>query len=143
MEPARRATQIHHSTAKHTIWHYPTTIHPEAVFQIKEALSLELPDTHNAHQPGAFTAYWNFPTDAGMVPQVAEPTLPPTVTALARAVQAMARREGAPPDWTPNTLVEQRAHHNANKAQQMGRQIHPPLRAPHHAPHPGQLPAAP
>ena len=36
-------------------------------------------------------------------------------------------REGAPQDWTPNVLVEQHAHHNANKAQQAGRQIHPPL----------------
>ena len=40
----------------------------------------------------------------------------------------MAHREGAPQDWTPNVLVEQRAHHNANKAQQTGRQIHPPIR---------------
>ena len=62
-----------------------------------------------------------------MVPQVANPTLPPTVTALGRAVQAMARREGVPLDWKPNTLVEQRAHHNANKAQQTGCQIHPRL----------------
>ena len=40
----------------------------------------------------------------------------------------MAHREGAPQDWTPNVLVEQRANHNANKAQQAGRQIHPPIR---------------
>ena len=39
----------------------------------------------------------------------------------------MASSEGAPLDWTPNTLVEQRVHHNTNKAQQTGRQIHPPL----------------
>ena len=62
-----------------------------------------------------------------MVPQIAEPPLPPTVTALAETAQAMAHREGATQDWTPNFLVEQRAHHNANKAQQAGRQIHPPL----------------
>ena len=75
-----------------------------------------------------FTTYWNFPTDTGMVSQVAEATLPPTVTALAKAARAMAHREGAPQDWTPIVLVEQRAHHNANKAQQTGRQIHPPIR---------------
>ena len=40
----------------------------------------------------------------------------------------MAHREGAPQDLTPNILVEQRAHHNANKAQQTGRHIHPPIR---------------
>ena len=40
----------------------------------------------------------------------------------------MAHREGAPQDWTPNVLVEQRTHQNANKAQQTGRQIHPPTR---------------
>ena len=40
----------------------------------------------------------------------------------------MAHREGAPQDWTPNVPVEERAHHNANKAQQTGRQIHPPIR---------------
>ena len=114
MEPAGRAARTHRDPTKHTPWHYATTIHPEAVPQIKEALSLTLPDTHNAHQPGMFTTYWNFLT--GMVPQVAEPTLPPTVTALAEAAQAMAPREGAPQDWTPNVLVEQRAHHNANKA---------------------------
>ena len=127
MEPAGRAARTHRDPTKHTLWHYPTTIHPEAVAQIKEALSLTLPDTHNAHQPGMLTTYWNFPTDTGMVPQVAEPTLPPTVTALAKAARAMTHREGAPQDWTPNVLVEQRAHHNANKAQQTGRQIHPPL----------------
>ena len=97
------------------------------VTQIEEALSLTLPDTHNASQPGMFTMYWNFPTDTAMVPQVAEPPLPFTITALAKAAQAMAHREGAPQEWTPNVLVEQRAHHNANKAQQAGRQIHPPL----------------
>ena len=63
-----------------------------------------------------------------MVPQVAEPRLPPTVTALAKAAQAMAHRQGAPQDWTPNVLIQQRTHHNANKAQQAGRQIHPPVR---------------
>ena len=127
MEPAGRTAQAHRDPTKHTLWHYPTTIHPEAVTQIKETLSLTLPDTHNAHQPGKFTVYWNFPTDTGMVPQVPAPPLPPTVTALAKAAQAMAHREGAPQDWTPNVLVEQRTHHNANKAQQAGRQIHPPL----------------
>ena len=40
----------------------------------------------------------------------------------------MALREGAPQDWTPNVSVEQRAQHNANKAQQGGRQMHPPIR---------------
>ena len=127
MEPAGRTAQAQRDPTKHTLWHYPTTIHPEAVTQIKETLSLTLPDTRNAHQPGKFTVYWNYQTDTGMVPQVAEPPLPPTVTALAKAAQAMAHREGAPQDWTPNVLVEQRTHHNANKAQQAGRQIHPPL----------------
>ena len=46
----------------------------------------------------------------GMVPQVAEATLQPTVTALARAIKVMARREGAPLNVTPNTPAEQRAH---------------------------------
>ena len=128
MEPAGRPARGHRDPTKHTFWHYPTTIHPEAVTQIKEALSLTLPDTHNAHQPGMFTIYANFPTDTGMVPQVAELPLPPTVTALAKAAQAIAHREGAPQDWTPNVLVEQRAHQNANKTQQAGRQIHPPIR---------------
>ena len=127
MEPAGRTARTHRDPTRHTLWHYPTTMHPEAVTQIKEALSLTFPDTHNAHQPGMFTIYWNFQTDTGLVPQVAEPPLPPTVTALAKAAQAMSHREGAPQDWTPNVLVEQRAHHNANKAQQAGRQIHPPL----------------
>ena len=113
---------------KHTPWHYPTTIRPEAVSHIKEALSLTLPDTHNAHQPGMFTTYWNYPTDTGMVLQVDVPTLAPTVTALARAAQAMAHREGARQDSTPNVLVEQRTHHNANRAQQTGRQIDSPIR---------------
>ena len=85
MEPAGRAARTHRDPTKHTLWHYNTTIHPEAVTQIKEALSLTLPDTHNAHQPGMFTIYWNFPTDTGMVPQVAERPLPPTVTAPAKA----------------------------------------------------------
>ena len=125
MEPAGCTARTHRDPTKHTLWHYPTTIHPEAVTQIKEALSRTLPHTHNAHQPGMFTIYWSFGTDTGMVPQVAEPLLPPTVSALAKAAQAMAHGEGAPQDWTPN--VEQRAHHNANKAQQAGRQIHPPL----------------
>ena len=40
----------------------------------------------------------------------------------------MAHREGAPQDWTPNVFVKQRAHHNANKPQQAGRQIHPLIR---------------
>ena len=72
-------------------------------------------------------AYWTFATDAGMVPQVAEPALPATVTAVTRVVQAMVPREGARMDWTPNTLVEQRVHHNTNKAQQTRREVHPPL----------------
>ena len=62
-----------------------------------------------------------------MVPQLAEPALSPTITASARVVQAMARREGARLDWTSNTLVEQGVPQNTNKAQQTGRQIHPPL----------------
>ena len=128
MESAGCAARTHRDPTKHTLWHYPSTIHPEAVTQIKEALSVTLPDTHNAHQPGMFTIYWNFPTDTGMLPQVAEPPLPPTVTALAKAAQAMAHREGAPQDCTPNVLVEQRAHHNANKARQAGRKILPPIR---------------
>ena len=74
-----------------------------------------------------FTIYWNFPTDTGILPQVAEVPLPPIVTALAKAAQAMAHREVAPQDWTRNVLCEQRAHDNANKAQQAGRQIHSPL----------------
>ena len=128
MEPSVRAARTHRDPTKHILWHYPTTIHPEAVTKIKEALSLTLPDTHNAHQPGMFTICWNFPTDTGMVPKVAELRLPPTITALAKAAQAMAHRGGAPQDWTPNLLVEQRAHHNANKTQQAGRQIHPTIR---------------
>ena len=63
-----------------------------------------------------------------MVPQVAEPTLPPTVKTPAKAAEAIAHSQGAPQDWTPNVLVEQGARHNANKAQQTGRQIHPPIR---------------
>ena len=128
MEPAGRPAGTHLDATKHTLWHYHTTIHAEAVAQIKEAPSLTLPDTHNAHKQGIFRAYRNFPTDTGMVRQVAEPTLPPTATALAKAAQSMAHREGAPQDWTPNVLVEQRPHHNANKAQQTGRQILPPMR---------------
>ena len=54
MEPAGHAARTHRGATKHTLWHYPTTIHPEAVTQIKEALSLTLPDTHNARQPGMF-----------------------------------------------------------------------------------------
>ena len=127
MEPAGRTACTHRDPTKHTLRHYPTTIHLEAVTEIKETLSLTLPDTHNSPQPGMFTIYCNFPTDTGMAPQVAEPPLPCTVTALAKAAQAMAHREGAPQDWTPNVLVEQRAHHNANKTQQARRQIHPPI----------------
>ena len=127
MEPAGSAARTQRDPTKHTLWQYPTTIHPEAVTRIKEAPSLTLLDTHNAHQPGTFTIHWNFPTDTGMVPQVAEPPLPPTVTALAKAAHAMAHREGAPQDWTRNVLVEQRAH-NANKIQQAGRHIHPRIR---------------
>ena len=67
-----------------------------------------------------FTTYWNFATDTGMVPQVAEPTLPPTVTALAKAAQAMGHRKGAPQDWKLNVLVEQHAHHDVNKTQHQG-----------------------
>ena len=98
MEPAGRAARTHRGAPKHTPWHYPTTIHPEAVTQIKEALSLNFPDTNNAHEPGMFMTCWNFPTNTGMVPQVAEPTLPPTCTALAKAAEAMAHREGAQQD---------------------------------------------
>ena len=128
VEPAGRTARTHRDPTKPTFWYYPTNIYPKAVAQIKEALPLTLPDTHNARQPGMFTTYWNVPTDTGMVPQVAEATLPPTVTALAKAAQAMAHREGAPQYWTPTVLVEQHAHHNANKAQQTGRQIHPLIR---------------
>ena len=124
MEPAKRSTQKHLYNAKHTAWQYPTTLHPEAVAELKMTLSLEHADTHNAYQPGAFTTQWHFPTDTAMVPQTTEPPMTPSVTGLARAAQTMARREGALLDWTPNILVEQRAHHNANKAQRAGRQIH-------------------
>ena len=120
MEPAGRAARTQRDPTKHNLWHWRTTIHPKAVTQIREALCLTLPDTHNAHQPGMFTIYWNFPTDTSMVPQVAEPPLLPTVTAFAKAAQAMAHREGAPQDWTPNVLVEQRAQHNANKHSRQG-----------------------
>ena len=62
-----------------------------------------------------------------MLPHVAEPTLPPTVTALARAVRAMVRRKGTRLEWTPNTLLEQLVHHITNKAQQKRRQMLPSL----------------
>ena len=71
MEPAKHANQAHHSIAKHTAWDYPTTIHLERVSQIKDALSLELPDLTNTHHSGAFTAFLSFPTTARMVHQVA------------------------------------------------------------------------
>ena len=35
MEPAGRTAQTHRDPTKHTPWHYPTGIHPEAVTQIK------------------------------------------------------------------------------------------------------------
>ena len=35
MELAGRTAQAHRDPTKHTLWHYPTTIHPEAVTQIK------------------------------------------------------------------------------------------------------------
>ena len=73
IEPAKGATQTYHRTTKHSVGHYPTTIHPEAVFQIKGAPSLDPPDTHSAQQQSAFTTYWSFSTAAGMVPQVAQP----------------------------------------------------------------------
>ena len=128
MDRAGGAARTQRDPTKHTLWHYPTTIHPAAVTEIKEALSLTLPDTHNANQPVRFTIYWNFPTDTGTVPPVAKPPLPPTITALAKAAQAMAHREGAPQDSKRNVLVEQRVHHNTNKAQLAGRQIHPLIR---------------
>ena len=31
MEPAGRAARTHQDPTKHTLWHYPTTIHPDAV----------------------------------------------------------------------------------------------------------------
>ena len=60
MEPAKRAIQMYLSTAKHTVWHYLTNVHPEAVSQIEVTLTLDLPDTHSAHQTGEFTTYWSF-----------------------------------------------------------------------------------
>ena len=96
MEPAGRAARTHRDPTKHTLWHYPTSVHPEAVTQITEALSLTLRDSHNAHQTGMFTIYLYFSTDTVMVPQVAKPPMLRTVMALARAAQAMAHREGAP-----------------------------------------------
>ena len=93
--PAERAARTHLDPTKHTFWHYHTTIHPAAVTQIKEALSPTLPDNHNAHHPGMFTIYPNFRTDIGIVSQVAEPPLPPTVTALARRPKPW-RTERAP-----------------------------------------------
>ena len=57
MGAVERAIQIHHSTAQHTVWHYSTTIHPEAVTQIEQALSLDFSDSHNAHPPGALTTF--------------------------------------------------------------------------------------
>ena len=52
MELAGRTARTLGGAPKHTLWHYPTTIHPEAVTQSKKALSLTLQDTHTAHQPG-------------------------------------------------------------------------------------------
>ena len=46
MKPAGRAAGTHRGATRYTLWHYATTIHPEAV---------TLPDTHSAHQPGMFT----------------------------------------------------------------------------------------
>ena len=60
-----------------------------------------------------------------MVPQTAEPPRVAIPHGARPGVQAMARKEGAPLDWMPNIVVEQCAHHNANKALQRGRQIHP------------------
>ena len=92
MEPARRAARTHQGGQQAHPPALPNYHTPRGSDPIKEALSPTLPDTHKAHQPGIFTTYWNFPTDTGMVPQVDEPTLPPTVTGLAKATQAMVHR---------------------------------------------------
>ena len=113
MEPAGRAADTHLGATKHTLWHCPITIHPEGVTQIKEALSLTLPDTHSANQPGMFTTYWNFTTDTGMVPQVAEPTVPPTVTALAKAAQARTGRRTSSLSNAPTTTPTEHSRQGA------------------------------
>ena len=55
--------------------------------------TLPRPPGHSQRPPtGGLHRIIEFPTAAGMVAQVAESTLPPSVTALTKAVQAMAHR---------------------------------------------------
>ena len=112
------------------VWAYTRTLHREAAEAPKTAISNHQGLVHTPHdntQKG-YTLWWHHPgAEGGLQPPADHPGICPDLTAIARAVAAMAQQVGAPPEWAPSIIKETAARHNPAFAHIRGRPIHPTL----------------
>ena len=131
LEPAPTTAESHTGAAPPTgVWAYTRTLHREAAEALKTAISNHQGLVHSPHdntQKG-YTLWWHHPApEGGLQPPADQPGIGPDLTAIARAVAAMAQQVGAPPQWAPSIIKETAARHNPAFAHFRGRPIHPTL----------------
>ena len=131
LEPAPTTAESHTGAAPPTgVWAYTRTLHREAAEALKTAISNHQGLVHTPHdntQKG-YTLWWHHPApEGGLQPPADQPGIGPDLTAITRAVAAMAQQVGAPPQWAPSIIKETAARHNAAFAHFRGRPIHPTL----------------
>ena len=82
---------------------------------------------HDNTQKG-YTLWWHhLAPEGGLQPPADQPGIGPDLTAIARAVAAMAQQAGAPPQWALSIIKETAARHNPAFTHFRGRPIHPTL----------------
>ena len=131
LEPAPTTAESHTGAAPPAgVWAYTRTLHREAAEALKTAISNHQGLVHTPHdntQKG-YTLWWHHPApEGGLQPPADQPGIGPDLTAIARAVTAMAQQVGAPPQWAPSIIKETAARHNPAFAHFRGRPIHPTL----------------
>ena len=131
LQPAPTTAESHTGAAPPTgVWAYTRTLHREAAEALKTAISNHQGLVHTPHdntQKG-YTLWWHHPApEGGLQPPADQPGIGPDLTAIARAVAAMAQQVGAPPQWAPSIIKETAARHNPAFAHFRGRPIHPTL----------------
>ena len=131
LEPAPTTAESHTGAAPPTgVWAYTRSLHREAAEALKTAISNHQGLVHTPHdntQKG-YTLWWHHPApEGGLQPPADQPGIGPDLTAIARAVAAMAQQVGAPPQWAPSIIKETAARHNPAFAHFRGRPIHPTL----------------
>ena len=131
LEPASTTAESYTGAAPPTrVWAYTRTLHRGAAKALKTAISNHQGLVHTPHdntQKG-WTLWWHHPApEGGLQPPADQPGIGPDLTAVARAVAAMAQQGGAPPQWAPSVIREAVVRHTPAFAHFRERPISPPL----------------